>query len=52
MTINERRKIIGYDELDNADVIFVPASMLPLESATEPPLLPDDNDDSDDEDEL
>ena len=55
LTINERRKIVGFDEVDGGDVIFISASMLPLDAAAEPipPDKPtDDDDDFDDGDDL
>ena len=33
LTINEKREATGYDSVDNGDVIFVSASMLPLDMA-------------------
>ena len=40
LTINERRKIVGFDEVDGGDVIFISASLLPLDAALEP--IPDE----------
>lgn len=37
LTINEKRDLTGYDEIDGGDVILVSATMVPLESAGQPP---------------
>ena len=47
LTINERREMLGFEPIDDGDVILVPATMLPL---GEEPELPDDNSDDDEGD--
>jgi HK97 family phage portal protein len=48
LTINEKREAVGYDNVPGGDVLFVPATLLPLEAAAEP--LPDPATDAPDED--
>jgi HK97 family phage portal protein len=56
LTINEKREAVGYENVPGGDVLFVPATLLPLEFAAEPPAAqapapePDDTPDEDDED--
>jgi HK97 family phage portal protein len=49
MTINEKREQVGLEPIEGANVILVPATMLPLEQALEPPDDGDEGEVEDDE---
>jgi hypothetical protein len=43
LSVNEKRKLTGWEKVEGGDVIFVPANLLPLDMATTPPTLQDQN---------
>lgn len=42
LTINERRALRGYDEIEGGDVLMVSSGMIPLSMAIEDPVVDDD----------
>jgi HK97 family phage portal protein len=37
LTVNEKRSATGYEEIDGGDVVLVPATLVPIQGAIQPP---------------